>query len=484
MSQVNLGINREYLNSTNQQRLTVPVANVKSIPIQKKGSLIYDPIDNSLYCSTGTSWENLPVGIVVLSVNSGIGIDVDNTDPENPVVNLAVIPNGTVLGNNSGGSSTPQNLTGTELTSLLDLFDTSTTTKGLVPGSNGAISNFLRGDGTWASTGGSGSVTNIATNNGVTGGPITTTGTIGLAAMAANTIKGNNTGASAVPTDLTATQVTALLNLFTSALKGLTPPSGGGTTNYLRADGTWTAPPGATSGTVTNIATNNGLTGGPITSTGTIGLATMNANTIKGNNTGATAVPTNLTATQVTAMLNTFTSALKGLAPASGGGTTNFLRADGTWAVPSSSAGASNVVVRGGSIVVNAGVTSYSTPVTQLYIAENQTVYTVGYVFNATATPNVSAGAFVMSPICVSPPASGTLVLEWGWTCPSTGGTWSSSGVLASFDAVDFAAAPTQLFFNWTASSFVMTELIAAVPVLRVQNGLNQAISLSYYLRF
>lgn len=62
--------------------------------------------------------------------------------------------------------------------------------------------------------------------------------------MAAGTIKGNNTGASADPIDLNATQVTAMLNTFTSTLKGLAPFSGGGTTNYLRADGTWQAPPG------------------------------------------------------------------------------------------------------------------------------------------------------------------------------------------------------------------------------------------------
>lgn len=37
-----------------------------------------------------------------------------------------------------------------------------------------------------------------------------------------------------------------------------------------------------------------------------------------------------------TALLDTFTSAAKGLAPASGGGTTNFLRADGSWAAPPS----------------------------------------------------------------------------------------------------------------------------------------------------
>jgi hypothetical protein len=57
-------------------------------------------------------------------------------------------------------------------------------------------------------------------------------------------------------------------------------------------------------------------------------LANMAAATIK----GAVSVgdPQDLTAAQATSLLNTFTSALKGLAPASGGGTTNFLRADGT----------------------------------------------------------------------------------------------------------------------------------------------------------
>lgn len=63
-------------------------------------------------------------------------------------------------------------------------------------------------------------------------------------------------------------------------------------------------------------------------------LATMTAGTIKGNNTGAAAAPLDLTGTQTTAMLDTFTSGLKGLAPASGGGTAAFLRADGTWAAP------------------------------------------------------------------------------------------------------------------------------------------------------
>jgi hypothetical protein len=65
-----------------------------------------------------------------------------------------------------------------------------------------------------------------------------------LANMAANTIKGNNTGGIADPTDLTASQVTALLDAFTSVAKGLAPASGGGTSNFLRADGSWSVPSG------------------------------------------------------------------------------------------------------------------------------------------------------------------------------------------------------------------------------------------------
>jgi hypothetical protein len=67
-----------------------------------------------------------------------------------------------------------------------------------------------------------------------------------LSVMAAATLKGSIAGGT--PADLTATQVTALLNTFATSLKGLAPASGGGTTNFLRADGTWAAPPGGSAG--------------------------------------------------------------------------------------------------------------------------------------------------------------------------------------------------------------------------------------------
>jgi hypothetical protein len=63
-----------------------------------------------------------------------------------------------------------------------------------------------------------------------------------LADMPAATLKGNNGGAAGNPLDLTAAQATAMLDTFTTALRGLAPASGGGTVNYLRADGAWEAP--------------------------------------------------------------------------------------------------------------------------------------------------------------------------------------------------------------------------------------------------
>lgn len=63
-------------------------------------------------------------------------------------------------------------------------------------------------------------------------------------ASAPNSIKGNNSGTARTAFDLSVAQVTAMLNLFTDTLKGLVPPSGGGTTKFLRADGSWQIPSG------------------------------------------------------------------------------------------------------------------------------------------------------------------------------------------------------------------------------------------------
>lgn len=56
---------------------------------------------------------------------------------------------------------------------------------------------------------------------------------------------------------LTATEATALLDVFTSTLDGLAPASGGGSTNFLRADGTWASPAtGLPAGTILQVLQN------------------------------------------------------------------------------------------------------------------------------------------------------------------------------------------------------------------------------------
>lgn len=109
------------------------------------------------------------------------------------------------------------------------------------------------------------------------------------------------------------------IDIFTSVLPGLVPASGGGTSNFLRADGTFAAPPtGSPASPTTSVQFNNaGAFGGSANFTYTSGTDTLSVGKLVSAN---------------------FTSAAQGLVPASGGGTANFLRADGTFAAPPATA--------------------------------------------------------------------------------------------------------------------------------------------------
>lgn len=135
----------------------------------------------------------------------------------------------------------------------------------------------------------SGTVTSITVNAPLSGGTITTSGTIGLqtsgitnaylAPMATLTIKGNNTGGSANPQDLTGAQVLALTGgaplaspAFTGTPTAPTPLTSDNsttlaTTSYVKGQGYGT-------GSVTSVTAGAGLSGGTITTTGTISLPT------------------------------------------------------------------------------------------------------------------------------------------------------------------------------------------------------------------
>lgn len=131
---------------------------------------------------------------------------------------------------------------------------------------------------------------------GITLGYNTSKNTITLSATGEATDLGY-TAATRVLTSSNGTDVT--LPLVTSTDAGLAPATGGGTSNFLRADGAWAAP-----------------------ASGATDLTYTASTRLLESSTGA----------DVTLPLVTSTDA--GLAPASGGGTTNFLRADGTWAAP------------------------------------------------------------------------------------------------------------------------------------------------------
>ena len=73
-------------------------------------------------------------------------------------------------------------------------------------------------------------------------------------------------------------------------------------------------------------------------------LAQMPDAAIKGNNSGGIADPADLSAADVTSMLDTFALGLQGLVPASTGGS-DFLREDGSWATPANGEPPNEVLV-------------------------------------------------------------------------------------------------------------------------------------------
>ncbi len=86
----------------------------------------------------------------------------------------------------------------------------------------------------------------------------------------------------ASPNANAATLTGQVLNLqpFNTSFPGVVSASGGGTTNFLRADGSWTTPPGTATGTVTSVglsvpaASILSVSGSPVTTSGTLALAT------------------------------------------------------------------------------------------------------------------------------------------------------------------------------------------------------------------
>ena len=213
-----------------------------------------------------------------------------------------------------------------------------------------------------------------------------------LAVRAATSRIVGSTSSSTAVADLTGTQVTAMLDNFIgisgTATKGLVPAPGAITSSYfLAADGTWSVPSGTaglTSASIPSIEAgvfasrpaspyslnriyygtdtftlyrDNGsawqtiapaLSGAVTTAAGSLvtslsdsvvtnsKFASMANNTVKGNVSGGSSAPSDLSVTQVKTLIGPFSSSTTGLVPASSGvgETSKFLKGDGSWGVP------------------------------------------------------------------------------------------------------------------------------------------------------
>lgn len=116
-------------------------------------------------------------------------------------------------------------------------------------------------------------------------------------------------------------------------------------------------------------------------------LPTLGASTVLGSIAGGT--PIALTTAQHTTLVNAFTSLLSGAVPASGGGTTTFLRADGAFAVPGAASGVTSVNGQTGAVV------SYFTPQGRLTLTSVTPVMTTSVAGATTVYYTPYAGNMV-----------------------------------------------------------------------------------------
>lgn len=300
-------------------------------------------------------------GAGVTEINAGTGISTGLTNiTSTGFISLAAVPDDTLLANTSGVSSAP---VPTTLAALLD--SALGSSRGLILArgaagwaalSPGTAGQFLKTQGSgadvvWDSPSGSGTVLSVAAGTGLTtgGSPITSTGTMALAAIATASLLANVSGSSAAPVPLTA-------SLFFDSVFSSTQ----GAVLYRSATG-WVA---LSPGTAGQFLATGGASANPSWQPAPItGSSTPNLRIVS-NISGATAVPTGNTLTNILdaiissargTLIYRTNSGWTGLAPGTLG---QVLQTGGPSADPSWAAnGASSIVI---SSPVSRDVLSYN----------------------------------------------------------------------------------------------------------------------------
>jgi hypothetical protein len=264
---------------------------------------------------TGNGTTLNPLGRSALTGDVTVAATSNASSISNGVVTnakLATMPGSTLKGNDTGGATTPADLTATQAKALLAI------TPGDITGLAAIATSGSAGDlvaGTVPSSrmpgltgdvnSSSGTVATTIANNVVTNAK--------LAQMPATTLKGNDTGGSSNPSDLTATQAKGLLAITPGDITGLAAIATSGSATDLVAGTVPSARMPALTGDVTSSAGSTATTiaNGVVTNAK---LAQMPATTLKGNSTGGSANPADLTATQAKTLLAITAGDVSGLA--------------------------------------------------------------------------------------------------------------------------------------------------------------------------
>lgn len=266
-----------------------------------------------------------------------------------------------------------------------------------------------------------------------------------LAQMVAHTYKGNNTGSTANAIDVTNTQLTADLNLFSSSLQGLVPASGGGTTNFLRADGTFAAVP---AGGVTTV--------GAFSASSQVNGATISGATITFGPADATNPGMLSTAAQTIAGAKTFSG---NISAANLSGTNS---GDVTIGVP-----ANGLAITGQSLTLGAA----SAATTGALTASDWNVFNSKGPGTVSSVALTAPSIFTVSGSPVT--GSGTLTLTYSGTAlPIANGGTNATSAASAFNNLNPMTTTGDLIYEASASTAARLPIGTTGQILTVVAGL------------